>query len=372
MATARTPAGKAAAKKVVAKKAAAKKAAAKKVAAKKVTAPKPVTPTVAVKAAVKVVAKAAAKVAAKVAVKTARKPVGLSLHLGLNSVSPRHYGGWTGDLVACEADAHDMAAIATSRGLKPTVLLTRTATRARVLAELDKASRTLVSGDYFLLTFSGHGGQVDDVTGDEDDKLDETWCLYDSQLIDDETYLALSRFAAGVRILVLTDSCHSGTSVRAAPPMPGLSGLNGLGPRPRQMPTAVARRTYAAHKAFYDKIQRELARTAAGRAATADPDAVLASLTIAPNSDRLTGIVSRFKASVVLISGCQDNQTSMDGEHNGAFTEQVLKVWNGGKFKGNHRLFHARVRAGLPPTQSPNLYTLGPAATMLTHTPFLI
>ncbi len=344
MATARTPGKKVATK--VAAKVAAHKVAAHKVAAKK--AAKPVATTVA--------AKVATKVAAKVAVKTARKPIGLSLHLGLNSVSPKHYGGWTGDLVACEADAHDMAAIATARGLKPTLLLTRTATRARVLAELDKAARTLVSGDYFLLTFSGHGGQVDDVTGDEDDKLDET-------------YLALSRFAAGVRILVLTDSCHSGTSVRAAPPLPGLSAF---GPRPRQMPTAVARRTYAAHKAFYDKLQRELARTAAGRAATADPDAVLASLTIAPNSDRLTGIVSRFKASVVLISGCQDNQVSMDGEHNGAFTEQVLKVWNGGKFKGNHRLFHARVRAGLPPTQSPNLYTLGPAATMLTHTPFLI
>lgn len=353
MASTATPAKKASAK-APARKVATKPVAAKDVAAQKVAAKKVAVKKVAVKT---------------VAAKTARKPVGLSLHLGLNSVSPKHYGGWTGDLVACEADAHDMAAIATSRGIKPTVLLTRSATRARVLAELDKAARTLVSGDYFLLTFSGHGGQVDDVTGDEDDKLDETWCLYDSQLIDDETYLALSRFAAGVRILVLTDSCHSGTSVRAAPPLPG---LNPLGPRPRQMPTAIARRTYAAHKPFYDKLQRELARTAAGRAATADPDAVLASLTIAPNSDRLTGIVSRFKASVVLISGCQDNQTSMDGDHNGAFTEQVLKVWNGGKFKGNHRLFHARVRAGLPATQSPNLYTLGPAATMLTHTPFLI
>jgi hypothetical protein len=28
--------------------------------------------------------------------------------------------------------------------------------------------------------------------------------------------------------------------------------------------------------------------------------------------------------------GCQDNQTSMDGDHNGAFTEQLLKVWNQG------------------------------------------
>ncbi len=330
------------------RKAAAEAAPAKKAATKKVATKKAATKTTRV---------------------VARQPVGLSLHIGLNSVSPKHYGGWSGDLLACEADARDMAAIATSRGIKPTVLLTKAATRAKVLDTLDKAAKTLVAGDYFLLSYSGHGGQVDDVSGDEDDKLDETWCLYDGQLIDDETYLALSRFAAGVRILVLTDSCHSGTSVRAAPPIPGHAPI---GPRPRQMPAAIARRTYEAHQAFYDKLQRDIARTVAGRAASADPDAVLASLTIAPNSARLTGIASAFKAQVVLISGCQDNQTSMDGEHNGAFTEQLLKAWNGGKFKGNHRLFHSRIRAGLPPTQSPNLYTLGSAATLLAQAPFLL
>ena len=75
------------------------------------------------------------------------------------------------------------------------------------------AGKTLSSGDFFFLTYSGHGGQVPDVTGEEADKQDETWCLYDGQLIDDELYLELSRFAAGVRILVLSDSCHSGTVV---------------------------------------------------------------------------------------------------------------------------------------------------------------
>ena len=45
---------------------------------------------------------------------------------------------------------------------------------------------------------------------------------------------------------------------------------------------------------------------------------------------------------MILISGCQDNQTSMDGDHNGAFTEQLLNVWNHGAFKGNYATFHAR------------------------------
>jgi hypothetical protein len=320
----------------------------------------------AVKTAAKPVAKKAARAvktpAAKVVV--ARKPVGMSLHLGLNSVSAKHYEGWSGDLTACEFDANDMAAIATARGIKPTVLLTKAATRAKVLAALRKASSTLKSGDYFLLSYSGHGGQVDDVTGEEDDKLDETWCLYDSQLIDDELYLELSRFAAGVRVLVLSDSCHSGTVTRAAPPKTPTTG-----PRPRMMPPAVARRTYLAHKTFYDTLQKDLAKSA-DKAAVADPDAVLATLTTA--SVRLTGIVSQFNAAVTLISGCQDNQTSMDGEHNGAFTEQVLRVWGNGKFAGNHRQFHARIRAAMPATQSPNLFMLGNAAALLAQTPFTI
>ena len=75
---------------------------------------------------------------------------------------------------------------------------------------------------------------------------------------------------------------------------------------------------------------------------------------------------------MLLISGCQDNQTSMDGEHNGAFTEQLLKVWNHGAFTGGYASLHARVRAALPPTQSPKLYTLGRAAAFVAQTPFTV
>src|ERR1700704_4650095 len=146
------------------------------------------------------------------------KPKALSLHLGLNSVSAGHYGGWSGELAACEFDANDMAAIAKARGMKPTVLLTKRAPRAAARAGIRGAAKTLKSGDLFLLSYSGHGGQIPDVSGEEADKQDETWCLYDGQLIDDELYAELSGFAAGVRILVLSDSCHSGTVTRALPP----------------------------------------------------------------------------------------------------------------------------------------------------------
>src|SRR2546426_459909 len=45
-------------------------------------------------------------------------PTGISIHVGLNSVDPDHYGGWDGKLKACEDDASDMAALAEARGLR--------------------------------------------------------------------------------------------------------------------------------------------------------------------------------------------------------------------------------------------------------------
>jgi hypothetical protein len=295
--------------------------------------------------------------------KKAAKARALSLHLGLNSVAAAAYGGWTGPLAACEFDAEDMAAIATAQGMKPTVLLTRKATRAAVLAELRKAAKALAGGGFFFLTFSGHGGQVPDVSGEEPDKKDETWCLFDGQLIDDELYFELSRFPAGVRVLVLSDSCHSGSVTRdAAMPVATIPTQ-----RPKLMPASVAMRTYREHQAFYDGLQRDVAK-AAGKPVT-DPDVALAQVAV---SGRLTSIVSRFDAAVLLISGCQDNQTSMDGEHNGAFTEQLLRVWDHGKFEGSYALFHARIRARLPATQSPNLFTLGKAGDFLLQKPFTV
>ncbi len=293
-------------------------------------------------------------------------PKGLSLHLGLNLVDPAHYGGWSGELAACEFDAADMAAIARSRGMKPTVLPTKKATRAAVLRALGDAARTLQAGDLFFLSYSGHGGQVPDASGEEADKQDETWCLYDAQLIDDELYAALSRFAAGVRILVLSDSCHSGTVTRAGPlaaaPPAALPEQ-----RPRLMPRSVALRTYRDHQAFYDKLQADLAREAGG--VPVDPDEALANVAV---SGRLTAIVDRFEPALILISGCQDNQTSMDGAHNGAFTEQLLAVWRNGEFSGSYASLHAQVRMQLPPTQSPNLFTLGPAARFVRQQPFTV
>jgi len=281
------------------------------------------------------------------------------LHLGLNAVDPRHYGGWGGELSACEFDAKDMAAIAKSRKMQSTVLLTKKATRDGAFAAIRAAADDLQSGDLFFLTYSGHGGQMPDVTGEEKDKLDETWCLYDGEVIDDELYLELTRFAPGVRVLVLSDSCHSGTVTRARP----------RGGRSKMMPPDVAMRTYDAHKTFYDKLQRDVAK-AAGKGRV-EPDEALANVHRVP-STRLTRIGKKCKAAVILISGCQDDQTSMDGNRNGAFTEQLLRVWDSGSYRGTYKALHIAILKAMPRSQQPNLYTLGRTAQFADQQPFSV
>jgi metacaspase-1 len=66
------------------------------------------------------------------------------------------------------------------------------------------------------------------------------------------------------------------------------------------------------------------------------------------------------RASVILISGCQDNQLSADGNFNGLFTGNLLRVWNNGEFKGDYRRFHKAIKRNMPPDQTPNYFRVGP------------
>jgi hypothetical protein len=92
-----------------------------------------------------------------------------------------------------------MQVIAESQGFRSEILLTASATREATLSAISRASAVLEPGDFLFLTYSGHGGQLPDHTGDEIDGLDETWCLSDGQLVDDELYAALAAVAGGVR-----------------------------------------------------------------------------------------------------------------------------------------------------------------------------
>jgi hypothetical protein len=138
---------------------------------------------------------------------------GVSLHIGLNEVDPNHYkdgdgNPWKGELAACEADAHAMVDLATGQKFEVRgPLLSKQATSAAVIGEITKVAGELDPGDIFFLTYSGHGGQVTNLNPDDDpeeDDLDETWCLYDRELIDDELFGLLATFKPGVRVVLLS------------------------------------------------------------------------------------------------------------------------------------------------------------------------
>jgi len=103
---------------------------------------------------------------------------GISIHIGLNHVDPKHYQGWDGALNACIAHAKDMRALAIKKGFTGNTLLTEgQATAAAVTAVIQDAAKKLSKGDMLFLTYSGHGGQVRDTNSDEkdNDRMDETW-----------------------------------------------------------------------------------------------------------------------------------------------------------------------------------------------------
>src|SRR3954451_1469104 len=277
---------------------------------------------------------------------------GRSLHLGLNAVDPKAYGGWDGQLTACEADANDMEALAEGLGYETQKLLTAEATSSAILEELARAVTDLEAGDIFFLTYSGHGGQVPDTNGDDADRMDETWVSYDRQIVDDELYAAFGTFAAGVRIVLLSDSCHSGTMARAvletvqpAALSSSLSSQESPASLMKAMPPDVCARDYRARKDDYDRIQNQVKAF-----------------------DK-----TEIGASVLLISGCQDNQTSADGDRNGLFTETLRTVWDDGAFKGGYRKFSKAIVAKMPPWQTPNYFTVGtPNPTFERQHPFAI
>ncbi|ADO57402.1 caspase family protein [Paenibacillus polymyxa] len=260
---------------------------------------------------------------------------GYSLHIGLNFIDPQHYAGWDGRLIACEADAKDMELISRSLNYNNTsTLLTANATINNVATEIKKAATDLENGDIFFLTFSGHGGTSTDLNHDELDTHDETWCLYDGQVLDDELFELWSLFKEGVRIIILSDSCYSGTVSRARhyglDTDTNIDTVNNI--RYKFMPLEIAKRTYKNNINFYTNKVKHVIKN--------------------KNSIEL-------KCSVKLISGCQDNQTSADGDINGYFTAKLLEVWNEGKFRGNYKDFYEKLKSIMPPTQTPNYYNIG-------------
>lgn len=92
-----------------------------------------------------------------------------------------------------------------------------TATHTNIIKKIKEISRYLKTNDTLLFTYSGHGTQIQDKNGDEEDGLDEVLCTYgfdwEYNLLSDDTIADLSTYIpSNCGFEIILDCCHSGTA----------------------------------------------------------------------------------------------------------------------------------------------------------------
>ncbi len=94
------------------------------------------------------------------------------------------------------------------------------ATREAILLAIRNLAETAAPDDVVYIHFSGHGSRVPDANGDEEDGFDETILPFDARtaevpdITDDELNALISEFRSR-NVIVVLDSCHSGTGTRS-------------------------------------------------------------------------------------------------------------------------------------------------------------
>lgn len=129
------------------------------------------------------------------------------------------------DLRGAKNDVSMMRGILSSRfGFRDEdieVLEDEQATRKGLLDAIERLAERVGPQDVVYLHYSGHGSQVQDQNGDEEDGRDETLIPHDGRtsgipdITDDELAALLARIDAK-QVVVTLDSCHSGTATRGA------------------------------------------------------------------------------------------------------------------------------------------------------------
>lgn len=248
-----------------------------------------------------------------------------ALHIGLNQVDPDHYDGWDGKLDACVNDSEFYKSLSEKAEFDKIIILQNdVATSDAVIENLTSFAGDLEGGDLLFFTYSGHGSQVRDINNDEsDDEFDETWCLFNRQLIDDELFEAFKAFNNGVKIFMVSDSCHSGSVSRAQHVL-----------KPRRAPADVSQRTILKNKAVYMPI---LTRSGATR--------------------------DVMGAQVLQFSGCQDEQLSFEFGENGLLTtvfQKTLKDRENMSYSSFFKILESEVPRILKENTAPNILVQTP------------
>ena len=330
-----------------------------------------------------------------------RAPVGVGIHVGVDRVDPAHYGGPL-TLPSCGNDARAMSELARALGYDSVVLLDEEATTAAFYALWNNAAVNLMPGDALLMSFSGHGSQLPNSSGDlEDDGLDETTCFYDRMLLDDELNGLLRGLREGVRVHLVFDSCHSGTAFKsvldvtdaeeiskdraaevkgmlAATSMPDLQATGDTSPNDvipitkGSLSKALDGEAPELEKVEVDRsADAEIAslfgdlyvRTQVGDAKFTDGAQVHATNKELYEAVRLVatkdGPGEPVPPTVTILSACADHQTTPAGNPLSAFTYNLTAAWSGGSFSGSYDELFRVLRAGSQPDATPQLNSHG-------------
>jgi len=245
------------------------------------------------------------------------------------------YPGTQNDLSGCVNDATDWATTLAARGFAVTKLLNSQATKAAIVGSIGDLVGSAAKGDTVVITYSGHGTWVPDQSGDEPDGRDEGLCPWDigqgKVLLDDELHSLLSPRSPGVRVLMISDSCHSGSVSRG-----DTTELDKGAPRARFLPPEV----------------------------WMPPGSVSPN---APTPRKVLGGLSRAGGDL-LVAACQDSEyswdTSFNGRPNGAFTFYALKALAQLPASATYAQWMTKITPSyLPSTQLPQKPQLFGAAT---------
>jgi hypothetical protein len=135
----------------------------------------------------------------------------IALICSLTKVDKNAYNGWDGDCPGTDVDAKVFANLCTDNNI-PYIKIENSQCTSQNIYELwVSAIRKLnPNGGLFIFYYSGHGGQV--YSNTEADKLDETLCLWNGQLRDDDVWKLLNLVPKTCRIFMVTDCCNSGTN----------------------------------------------------------------------------------------------------------------------------------------------------------------
>uniref|UniRef100_A0A7S2HK95 Peptidase C14 caspase domain-containing protein n=1 Tax=Zooxanthella nutricula TaxID=1333877 RepID=A0A7S2HK95_9DINO len=127
----------------------------------------------------------------------------------------------TSNALTCSMDGRNMEALARACGVTDCVAMyDEQCTKDAAFRAIQQVGARCGDDDYFIIYYSGHGTSVEDSDGDEEDGQDEAFCFVDpAGQISCDTLMTDDEFAEcvagateeGVRIVILTDCCHSGT-----------------------------------------------------------------------------------------------------------------------------------------------------------------